>query len=417
MLDYGFYLIVNAMRVYIIYRFIGIFFEKAYRNKGIWWYYFLFYVLNSIGNLMIDIDVINLLINFGGLFLIALLGYRGSIIRKLLAVILNLGVGVVAENIAWILFVKDRAPYMENFGLFFFVLILLIIEVFIEKTCNVKKGIEGSVLRNFIIVLILVGSIFIANVLIEGSYKKLSCLIISLCFILFINMSLLYLYEKILDDYVSLKDKEIFRVQLMMYQNQLNIMQNANDTYKMLRHDMKHHIFLLSDYIRNGEKEKALQYLDKMSHYEKTENHYVDTGNKSIDSILNYVLEEIRKLEGKVTTDIKIAENLQIDDFDINIILSNLLLNAYEAIQKSKKKELEITMKYDRGILSLKINNTFNGVIREKQNRLLSTKRSADEHGIGLESVKKIVEKYNGEMKVDYTKEKFGVDIFLYISE
>lgn len=415
MLNCVFYLIVNAVRVYIIYRFIGIFFEKENRRKGIFWCYFLFYIFSSTGNLVIQKDIVNLLINFGGLILITLLGYRGSVVRKLMAVILNLGVGVITENIAWILFVKDKASYMENYGLFFFVLILLLIEVFIEKTCKIKKGIEGSILRNIIIICIPVGSIFIANVLIDSSYEKLSWVFISLCFILFINMSLLYLYEKILDDYVNLKDKEMYQLQMIMYENQLSIMQNANDTYKMLRHDMKHHIFLLSDYIKNDEKEKALQYLDKMSHYSETENHYVDTGNKSIDSILNYILAEIGKIGGKVTTDIKIAENLQIDDFDMNIMLSNLLLNAYEAVQKSEKKELEIFMKYNRGILKLRIKNTFCGTIREKQNRLFSTKKNDEEHGIGLESVKRIVEKYNGEMKIDYTKQEFWVDIFLYI--
>ena len=141
----------------------------------------------------------------------------------------------------------------------------------------------------------------------------------------------------------------------------------------------------------------------------------MDTGNKSIDSILNYIVEEVGKFGGKVTTDIKIVENLQIDDFDMNIMLSNLLLNSYEAIQKSEKKELEIIMKYDRGILKLRIKNTFNGVIRVKQDRLLTTKGNTQEHGIGLESVKKIVEKYNGEMKVDHTREEFWVDILLYI--
>lgn len=415
MLDCVFYLIVNASRVYIIYRFIGIFFEKENVKAEISRYYFWFYVGNSAAYLLIQNDIVNLLINLGGLLFITLLGYKGSVVRKILAVILNLGVGVIAENIAWILFVKGRSPCMENLGLFFFVLILMAIEVFIEKTCNIKKGIEGSVLRNVIIVIIPVGSIFIANVVIEGSYKKLSWLIISLFFILFINMSLLYLYEKILDDYVSLKDNEVYRMQLMMYQNQLNIMQNANDTYKVMRHDMKHHLFLLSDYVMNDEKENALQYLNKMVHYSEAEKCYVDTGNKSIDSILNYIVEEVGKFGGKVTTDIKIVENLQIDDFDMNIMLSNLLLNSYEAIQKSEKKELEIIMKYDRGILKLRIKNTFNGVIRVKQDRLLTTKGNAQEHGIGLESVKKIVEKYNGEMKVDHTREEFWVDILLYI--
>ena len=122
MLDNTFYLIINAVRIYVIYRFIGLFFEAEDRKKRAPFYYILFYIFNSITNLFCGADIINLLINFGGLLLIVVTGYKGNIVRKFLAVILNLGIGVIAENIAWILFVKDKASYMENFGLFFFVL-------------------------------------------------------------------------------------------------------------------------------------------------------------------------------------------------------------------------------------------------------------------------------------------------------
>lgn len=415
MLDNTFYLIVNAVRIYVIYRFIGLFFEAEDRKKWTPLYYISFFVINSITNLFCGIDIVNLIINFGGLLLIVLIGYKGNIVRKVLAAILNLGIGVVAENIAWLLFVKDKEPYMENFGLFFFVFILLIIEFFIEKTFKVRKGIEGIYRRNVIIIFIPVGSIVIANVLIESSYDKFSWLVISLCLLLFINILLLYLYEKILEDYVSLKDKELYRLQLVMYQNQLDIMQNANETYKMMRHDIKHHMMLLADYIKNGNKENALSYIDKIHKYIGSENKYVETGNKSIDSILNYVIEEIYKMGGVVNTNIKVVENMQIDDFDMNIILSNLLFNAYEALKKCERKKLTISMKYDRGILKINIVNTYDGIINFKQGKLVSTKTQAENHGIGIASVKKIVEKYGGEVKIEYSKEEFKVKVFLYV--
>ena len=78
MLDCVFYLIVNASRVYIIYRFIGIFFEKENVKAEISRYYFWFYVGNSAAYLLIQNDIVNLLINLGGLLFITLLGYKGS---------------------------------------------------------------------------------------------------------------------------------------------------------------------------------------------------------------------------------------------------------------------------------------------------------------------------------------------------
>lgn len=263
--------------------------------------------------------------------------------------------------------------------------------------------------------LISVGSMFISNVLIEGYYHNTLLLIISLCILLAINIAVFYLYEKMLDDYVKQKDEEMYRLQLAMFQNQLKIMKSANDAYKIMRHDIKHHIFMISEYITKNENEKALQYLDKINYYAGNRSQYVRTGNECIDSIFNYIIDEINKSGGTVKTDIKVPDEMQIDDFDINVILSNLLLNACEAVRKCDQKEIQAMMKYDRGLLLIKISNTYNGVIRQKDGELSSTKQKVKEHGIGLASVRKTVEKYHGEMRIEYTDEEFIVKILMYV--
>lgn len=192
-------------------------------------------------------------------------------------------------------------------------------------------------------------------------------------------------------------------------------MQSANDSYKIMRHDIKYHMALIADYIKNNENEKALQYFGKMNYYIGNGNQYVKTGNESIDSIFNYIIDEVNKKGGTVSTDIKVIEGMAIDDFDINVILSNLLLNACEAVSKCDKKEIQAFMKYDRGILSIKISNTYNGIVRIKDGELLSTKQEGKGHGIGLVSVRKAVEKYNGVVRFEYTDEKFTVKVLMYI--
>lgn len=415
--DSIFYLFLNAFRIYIIYRFIGLFFEDNAKRAWAPCLYFLFYLFNSLEYIFINIDIVNLSVNFVGLLLITLIGYRGSIIRKILAVVLNLGIGVLAENLAWVLFVKGKPPQMESYGIFFFTFVLFLLELLIERTVKLRKGIEVPLNKNIFLALISLGSMFVANVLIESSYRKVPWLIASLCILLIINLFVLYLYEKILDDYVNLKEKEMYSLQLTMYQNQLKIMESVNDTYDRLRHDMKHHIVMLSDYIKNRENEEALQYLSKITHYMGSSKQYIETGNRSIDSILNYIIEEIYRSGGSVITDIKLAANIPIDDFDINIILSNLLMNACEAIQKCDEKRLEIIMRYNRGILSFKFINTYDGLIKEKRGKLQSTKERSENHGIGLTSVKKTIEKYNGEMQFQYTGNLFEADVLLYISD
>ena len=172
---------------------------------------------------------------------------------------------------------------------------------------------------------------------------------------------------------------------------------------------------MLSGYIEKGEEKKAIEYLEKMNNYIGAGRQYVDTGNECIDCILNYIIDEVNKMGGNIKTDIKIGENLLIEDFDINIILSNLLLNACEAIKKSEKKEIMAALKYDRGALKIRIHNTYTGTIIRNGDNFQSTKENKDGHGMGLANVRQAVDRYGGEMKTDYSEEEFYVGILLYI--
>ena len=409
------YLFLNVFRVYIFYRFFGLFYEKSRQRKWVPFGYLLYYLINSACYLIIDYDKLNLILTLVSFLLIVLLGYKGGIRRKLLSFFASLGMGLLAENFAWGIFSKGRDDFMWEFGFFFSVFILWLMEILLEKTVKLRRRGETSLYKDFLVVLIIMGNMFISVVLIDDYYRNRIVLNISLCILLLVTLVVFYLYEKILKDSEKEKNEEMYELQLAMYQKQLEIMQGANDTYRIMRHDLKHHMALLLDYIGQNENERAMQYLGKMGSYIDSDNRYVRTGNKGIDSIFNYIIEEVEKRGGTIEIDIRIAEGLAVNDFDMNVILSNLLFNACEAISKSEKKEIRVVMEYDRGTLQIGVCNTYNGILSQKNGQLLSLKRGEKTHGTGLMSVRRTVEKYNGYMEVEHTEEEFKVNILLYI--
>lgn len=384
MIELAFYLFLNALRVYILYRFVGLFFHKASQRKCTQYCYLVYYAINCAVYLLVDFDKLNLTVNVLGLLSVVLLSYEGSYKRKLLSVLASIGMSLLTENIAWVIFLKGKDGKMLEYALFFSIFALFLLEVIIEKTIKFRKGVELSVYKDLLLILTFVGSMFIANVMVEGIYHNKVMLIIALCTLLVINITVFYLYEKLLDDYERKKEEQMHRVQLEMFQNQLEIMRNANASYKNMRHDMRHHALMLSEYIGKDEKEKAIKYLEKMNSYIEMGRQYVETGNECIDCIFNYVIGEVNKIGGKIETDIKIGEDFFIDDFNINIILSNLLLNAYEAIKKSGKKEIFAFMRFDRGVLKIKIRNTYNGDIVKNSMGFQSVKKIRLDMGLGF---------------------------------
>lgn len=211
------------------------------------------------------------------------------------------------------------------------------------------------------------------------------------------------------------KIKEIYEFQLKAYQNQLEILRKANKDYRNLRHDIKHHVIMLTDFIYKGENENALEYLEKISGYMGGWRDYIETGNTGIDSIINYMTAKAEGISGRVLTDIFIPPDLAVDNFDISIILGNLLLNAYEAIENCSERELAVVLRYGRGVLLICVENTYDGFLAEKDGRIVTRKADAANHGMGLDSVKRAVKKYDGNVKICFDERKFRVEALLYV--
>lgn len=413
-----FYLMTNVFRVYILYRFFGLFLKQKASKRRLLCCYVSLFLINSAGYLFLASDMINLLTNMAGLFLAVLAGYQGSILKKIISVFASYGMAVLTEDLAWVLLVKvaQKDPgQIAEFGFFFATFLFFLLEAVIERTIKLRKEINVSPYKNIMLIAILLGSIFLSSVLIEGFYHAPILLIPALCILIAIDIAIFYIYEKLLDDYVKLKEEETHQLQLAMYQNQLKLMQNANDAYKSMRHDMKQHLSMLTGYLQNGEKHKALDYISQINGGIGKGSKYIDTGNKDVDCIFNYITGEVIEIGGSVATDIKVPEEMPVDNFDLNVILSNLLLNACEAVSKCDKKVIHAAMRYDRGALKISVQNTYNGELEQKGDELLSTKQEKAGHGIGLWSVRKAVEKYGGVMEISHTEEIFKVDILLYI--
>ena len=97
----------------------------------------------------------------------------------------------------------------------------------------------------------------------------------------------------------------------------------------------------------------------------------------------------------KVETSIRIPKKMQLDHGDIGVLYGNLVDNAVEACSKVPEGQrfVKIENKYQSGILLLVITNSKTG---KKNKSLKTTKKDNIRHGHGVQSVRKVVEKYNG---------------------
>ena len=95
------------------------------------------------------------------------------------------------------------------------------------------------------------------------------------------------------------------------------------------------------------------------------------------------------------------------------MILGNLLDNAIEASMKSKKKEIKLYIANKNDMFILKVINTYEIEPVTKGERFISNKKEKNKHGWGIESVKRLVKRYDGNITFKYDSDFFQVIIIL----
>ena len=259
-------------------------------------------------------------------------------------------------------------------------------------------------------------SVIVLSVLMLGELEKMFAILISSC-MLIINISVFYLYNILTENYIHLRDHDIYKQQTYAYQNQLEVIMESRNRVRALRHDMKNHILALQILVQRKEVEETNKYLDSMKNFMTNPEEYVKTGNDVVDSLLNYKIQKANEVLNVVETKISIPEQLRLRSFDLNVLLGNLLDNAIDASMQTEDKKLKITIKLDKGILFLNICNSCQMIADEKKNFWETTKEDKANHGIGLKNVRRIVEKYHGDITFFYENNIIQTDVMMYVKE
>lgn len=271
---------------------------------------------------------------------------------------------------------------------------------------------QGKVARRLLMAIILptlywIGKYSIASVLFTTIADSRQYLIVT-----FISVTLLFVFEMIMEKAGKSRqerERELLEQEIHIYENQFGIIRQSQHNIHALKHDMKHHIKMLTDMVSGGETEEALKYLASMGAFMENSEEYVATGNEKIDSILNYMILKAKNSGVDVSWKIQIPERLEIPVFDVNVILSNLFENAMNALEDVTEPSLRIMVKYDRGILCISTQNNCSG----KEH----TSEASEEHGFGLKNIRRIAEKYHGSLTAAIRDGDFHANVLLFLED
>lgn len=418
------YLLTNIFGTYTIYKFMRIFFDrkKKLTGRNELALYLFYYLLIGTIHILYNHPIINAIANIILFYLLAS-HYSSSVKFRITAVLCIYSILLSVEAVTIVLFsLMDFNQYSYPIDLDLILCLIIsnilsyMVVLIISNLKMLKRGTQITCLQWFAVICIPLGTLFSTFVLMTQSNEENKIQVfISVAVLFLINFFTFYLYDILIQFYQEKMEGKLLKQQNVAYMKQLKIITQAQDHLKLLRHDFRLHVSTLQALIEKGNNEAALAYIQNAYKGIQFTNEYAKTGNIELDSILNYKISEAERLGIQVALSVNVPEEFNFDPVDIVIILGNLLDNAIEATAKVKgNKEIAISIEFDRNVLYIRVLNTFNGHLKFQGKRLKTTRSDPENHGLGLQSVEKSLEKYSGSMVIDFTDKEFIVDILLY---
>lgn len=410
--------VTNMFRIYLVYKFVSLFLDVSERNKKKEAFaYICFYFANTILFLEFHMVWINVLSNLLGIGLVVWI--RSQKVKTVIFItIIIYSINMVCDVIGTALFInyQDGTLHSQIYAVIA-LLLTFICELLTEKVVTSHKKIV-DVPRNALII-VPACSILTVCFLTYSDFCTDKGLVIVSVSLLIMNFFTLYLYNQLIESVVQKYETEALKRKAEVYSNQLEVILQTNEKVRTLRHDMKHHMNELKLLAKKYEVKEIQDYIERMNAFIDNPKDVVSSGNMEIDSVLNYMLQKAKQELKLVNTKVELPEHMK-HHFDVNIILGNLLDNAIESAKQTEEKYLKVGITFQKGILKIIIENSClsKKLLKSKEgNRYLSTKQKKEEHGIGLKSVKKVVEQYQGDMEIISQNDRFCVSLLLYMSD
>lgn len=228
------------------------------------------------------------------------------------------------------------------------------------------------------------------------------------------NILVFYMFEYQLKINENEKQEHIIKQELRYKAEYYKELSRRQQITNKTMHDLKNQLFALREIYKNDPVE-GMDRIDTIC--EELLNTYTlkFTGIESVDALITSKFILMREKNIEFSNSIYLSEKNYIDTVDLCVLLGNLLDNAIEANGdvNIKDKYINLDIRQQINYLSIKISNSKKEIINIVDNRIVTTKKHKELHGIGLKSVREIVKKYDGNCLFQQDKNKFEAIILL----
>ena len=233
------------------------------------------------------------------------------------------------------------------------------------------------------------------------------------------NMVLFYVFQKYTENLSENANQELELLYQRAEVERLTKIAEWNEIYNEIIHNTSHYLKVIGQLAYERRNDEICKVVDKLNGKLNRE----EICEYSNHKMLNIILSEysIKAKNAGVGFDVYVEPGCilnHVQDVDFITMIGNLLDNAILAASKREKDSyviVRIFMHKDGKLCVIKVVNDFAEELKEVRGKLISTKKEAGVHGIGLSSVSKIARQYNGYLEHYIIDGKFNAVIVLTV--
>jgi len=373
----------------------------------------LFYILNGICLLLMTATTLipnNQWIlpvsNFVFLYLLSFLFRKKWYVRLFFSVILYL-ICAISEAAIGVLLVfltqMNIGDVRDDFLMYVIglltskILVFLLIKILGYKRLGVYKSMPARVFAGLLLTpissIVAMYTIFI-NLRYYVGWQIMLIVLITSILLCVSNFFVFYLFEN------QIKTERT-KAKLALAERQIHYygeMSRRQSEIRVLSHDMKNYMTGLWGFAEKGNLDETKRCIEKISTKLETAGSAFDTGHLAVDAILQSKKQGMDDLQVRFDAFIALPKQISVDELDLCVILGNGLDNAMEACAKlpeGQERYIRLTVNVQSTYISVSIENPTDKAEISTE-RLKTTKPDSFYHGLGLESMRAVTDKYDG---------------------
>lgn len=235
-------------------------------------------------------------------------------------------------------------------------------------------------------------------------------------FLLVVNVGAILIYYVVTrlileqDRTLALKEgNHRLAMQAVQYEN----LQEKINEARRAKHDVRHHIILMQEYLNEGNYAALRDYLERYGRSLPDDSLVRFCENAAANAVLLYFAQQAKNEGIDYIVKTEIPQKLGVSETDLAVLLGNLLENALDACKEETGEDRKIVIRAsaEGGSFCITVDNTYSGTLHYTKNgEPASTKHKGA--GLGTRSIRSIAERCGGVCRLEAKDGMFYASVY-----